>query len=229
VNSSVGAPIAVPGILLWKKRCSAVSEFHRSIKKMKLILASSSPRRRDILKQIGLDYEPLDINVDETIDPVVSPERLALDIAKRKAIAASATSGDAVIIAADTIVVLEDGTVLGKPQDGPEAVRMLERLQGAKHTVITAIALYSGVDGKLVAAYDKADVTFLPMSGAEIDWYVSTGEPLDKAGAYGLQEKGMLFVQKIEGSPSSVIGLPVHLLYQLFEKAGLDILSFINK
>jgi len=196
---------------------------------MKLILASSSPRRRDILKQIGLDYEPLDISVDETIDPVVSPERLALDIAKRKAIAASATSGDAVIIAADTIVVLEDGTVLGKPQDGPEAVRMLERLQGAKHTVITAIALLCGADGKLVAAYDTAHVTFLPMSGAEIDWYVSTGEPMDKAGAYGLQEKGMLFVQKIEGSPSSVIGLPVHLLYQLFEKAGLDILSFINK
>jgi septum formation protein len=196
---------------------------------MKLILASSSPRRRDILKQIGLDYEPVDINVDETIESGVSPEKLALDIAKRKAIAASALSGDAAVIAADTIVVLEDGTVLGKPQDGSEAVRMLERLQGAKHTVITAIALLNGSDGKLVAAYDKADVTFLPMSAGEIEWYVSTGEPLDKAGAYGLQEKGMMFVQKIEGSPSSVIGLPVHLLYQLFKKAGLDIRSFLKK
>jgi septum formation protein len=196
---------------------------------MKLILASSSPRRRDILRQIGLDYEPVDINVDETIESGVSPEKLALDIAKRKAIAASVSSGDAAVIAADTIVVLEDGTILGKPQDGSEAVRMLERLQGAKHTVITAIALLNGSDGKLVAAYDKADVTFLPMSAGEIEWYVSTGEPLDKAGAYGLQEKGMMFVQKIEGSPSSVIGLPVHLLYQLFEKAGLDFLSFIDK
>jgi septum formation protein len=196
---------------------------------MKLILASSSPRRRDILRQIGLDYEPVDISVDETIESGVSPEKLALDIAKRKAIAASALSGDAAVIAADTIVVLEDGTVLGKPQDGSEAVRMLERLQGVKHTVITAIALLNGNDGKLVAAYDKADVTFLPMSAGEIEWYVSTGEPLDKAGAYGLQEKGMMFVQKIEGSPSSVIGLPVHLLYQLFKKAGLDIRSFLKK
>jgi len=196
---------------------------------MKLILASSSPRRREILKQIGLDYEPLDISVDETMDPGVSPEKLALDIAKRKALAASTSSGDTAIIAADTIVVLEDGTVLGKPQNGLEAVRMLQRLQGVKHTVITAIALLNGSDGKLVAAYDKADVTFLPMNDEEIEWYVSTGEPLDKAGAYGLQEKGMMFVQKIEGSPSSVIGLPVHLLYQLFKKAGLDILSFIKK
>jgi septum formation protein len=202
---------------------------NRTLKKMKLILASSSPRRRDILRQIGLDYEPLDICVDETIDPNVKPEKLALDIAKRKAIAASAVSGEAVIIAADTIVVLTDGTVLGKPQDEHEAVRMLERLQGTKHTVITAIALRNGTNGKIVAAYDKADVTFLPMNAGEIEWYVSTGEPMDKAGAYGLQEKGMLFVQKIEGSPSSVIGLPVHLLYQLFEKAGLDILSFIDK
>lgn len=196
---------------------------------MKLILASSSPRRREIFRQIGLDYEPVNISVDETIEPGISPEKLALDIAKRKAEAASEHSDGSVVIAADTIVVLGDGTVLGKPKDQKDATGMLRKLQGARHTVITAVALLNVGDGKMAAAYDKTDVTFLPMSEEEIEWYVSTGEPMDKAGAYGLQEKGMMFVQKVEGSPSSVIGLPVHLLYQLFKRAGLDIRSFMKK
>lgn len=194
----------------------------------RLILASSSPRRREIFKQIGLDFNVTDINVDETIPADLKPEEAALEIAKKKAAAAADTADDSIIIAADTIVILPDGTILGKPKDTEEAKSMLQRMQAVKHTVITAVALLDVSNGNMAAAYDKADVTFLPMTNKEIEWYVSTGEPLDKAGAYGLQEKGMLFVQKVEGSPSSVIGLPVHLLMQLFKKAGLDIFQYIK-
>ena len=194
----------------------------------RLILASSSPRRREIFKQIGLDFDVTDINVDETIPSDLKPEEAALEIAKKKAAAAADTSADSIIIAADTIVILPDGTILGKPKDAEEAKSMLQRMHAVKHTVITAVALLDVSNGNMAAAYDKADVTFLPMTNKEIEWYVSTGEPLDKAGAYGLQEKGMLFVQKVEGSPSSVIGLPVHLLMQLFKKAGLDIFQYIK-
>lgn len=194
----------------------------------RLILASSSPRRREIFKQIGLDFNVTDINVDETIPADLKPEEAALEIAKKKVAAAADTADDSIIIAADTIVILPDGTILGKPKDTEEAKSMLQRMQAVKHTVITAVALLDVSNGNMAAAYDKADVTFLPMTNKEIEWYVSTGEPLDKAGAYGLQEKGMLFVQKVEGSPSSVIGLPVHLLMQLFKKAGLDIFQYIK-
>jgi septum formation protein len=201
----------------------------RMSNKGELVLASSSPRRREIFKLIGLEFSTVDINVDEAIAPGANPETAALEIAKRKAMAAHEIRKGAVIIAADTIVILPDGTVLGKPKDAEDAVMMLRKMQGVRHTVITAVALLFGAEGKIIAAYDKADVTFLPMDSSEIDWYVSTGEPMDKAGAYGLQEKGMLFVQRIEGSPSAVIGLPVHLLFQLFKKAGLDIFQYIKK
>lgn len=196
--------------------------------KKELVLASSSPRRREIFKLIGFDFTTVDINVDETISPGIHPENAALEIAKKKARAAFEIKKDTIIISADTIVILSDGTVLGKPQDSRDAARMLSKMQGASHTVITAVALLNGPEDKIVAAYDKALVIFLPMNSSEIDWYISTGEPMDKAGAYGLQEKGMLFVQKIEGSPSAVIGMPVHLLFQLFKKAGLDIFQFIK-
>ena len=196
--------------------------------KRELVLASSSPRRREIFKLIGMEFSCVNVHVDETIAPSANPETAALEIAKKKAQAAYEIKKDAVIVAADTIVILSDGTVLGKPQDSGNAAEMLRKMQGARHTVITAVALLNGADGKIIAAYDKADVMFLPMNSSEIDWYISTGEPMDKAGAYGLQEKGMLFVQKIEGSPSAVIGLPVHLLFQLFKKAGLDIFQYIK-
>jgi septum formation protein len=198
------------------------------IDKHRLVLASKSPRRREILKALGINFSIVSVDTDETIVDGISPEKQAVDIAKNKALAALRKVKTGLILSADTIVVLHDGTVLGKPINEEDAYRMLNKLQGATHTVITAIALYDTSTEILLTDFDKSEVTFLPMSEEEIRWYISTGEPMDKAGAYGLQEKGMLFVQKINGSPSNVIGLPTHTLYQLLKKMDINLFEYFD-
>ncbi len=191
---------------------------------MKLVLASSSPRRRQLLETLGLDFdvEPTDIDESRHQDepPGVYVERIAS--AKARAVAAA----DRVVLAADTVVVHE-GKVLGKPGHPEEARSMLRRLQGDRHEVFTGVAVASWDGGPaLHPAVDVTEVAFLPMTDDEIADYVSTGEPMDKAGGYALQGAGGRFVESVKGSPFTVIGLPIHLISRLIGHAGLDIRVF---
>jgi septum formation protein len=185
-----------------------------------LLLASSSPRRLDLLRALGLEPEVRPADVDETLLPGEDPHDAAERLARAKvaAIADSAPPG-AVVLAADTIVVL-DGAALGKPRDDDDARRMLRSLRGRAHDVVTGVALAR--DGVLVSGRETTEVVFAPMTDEEVDSYVASGEPADKAGAYALQGLGGLFVERIAGTPSNVIGLPLRLVRSL--GSGLDFL-----
>jgi len=199
----------------------------QAMKKPEIYLASKSPRRKELLEKIGVIFSRIEISVDETVNTSLTPEQQALVNSQVKAAAGSAGLSSGIVIGGDTIVVI-NGDILGKPVDKADAKKMLTTLQANRHIVITALTLIDIERNIEVQAYDRSLVTFFPMSENEIDWYVDTGEPMDKAGAYGLQEKGMLFVQRIEGSATNVIGLPVQLLYQLFQKIDLDLRDYIS-
>lgn len=178
-----------------------------------LVLASSSPRRRDLLAMLGLPVLVQAPDVLERRLPREAPEAYACRLAREKA----RTVPGHLVLGADTIVVL-DGEVLEKPADPVEAVSMLRRLRGRRHEVITAVALQAG--GTLREAMDRTMVTFRTVSDAWIDAYVRTGEPMDKAGSYGIQGFGAGLVEGIEGDFFSVMGLPVRLVMDLLEEAG---------
>ena len=191
---------------------------------MRLVLASGSPRRRELLNSLGLDFDVELPDVDESRrqdePPGVYVERIAVE--KARAVAAP----DRVVLAADTAVVHE-GKVLGKPGHPEEARAMLRRLQNDRHEVFTGIAVASWNGGAVVnSTVDVTEVAFLPMTDDEIADYVSTGEPMDKAGAYALQGAGGRFIESVKGSPFTVIGLPIHLISRLISAAGMDIRSF---
>ena len=182
-----------------------------------LVLASSSPRRARILESLGIAFRVVVPDVDETIpdgeDAAAAAERLAR--LKAEAVAAAETLP---VLAADTLVVC-DGRILGKPSSPDDAASMLRVLSGRGHEVVTGVCLMQ--DGACRSAVERTGVTFSPMTEAEIDWYVSTGEPLDKAGAYHVDGLGALFVASVSGSPSNVEGLPVRLVVELARQAGL--------
>lgn len=186
----------------------------------RILLASASPRRLDLLRALGLDPEVRPADVDETLLPGEDPHEAAERLARAKAekVAADAPAG-AVVLAADTIVVL-DGEALGKPRDPGDAGRMLRALRGRSHDVVTGVALAR--DGRLVSGRETTEVVFAPMTDEEVEAYVASGEPADKAGAYALQGLGGLFVERIDGTPSNVIGLPLRLVRRL--GSGLDFL-----
>lgn len=188
---------------------------------MRLLLASGSPRRAALLDQIGLAHDVAVPGVDETRFPDEEPAKYVDRIARAKALAVLAP--DTLVVGADTTVVFE-GRVLGKPGHPSEARAMLARLEGNTHEVLTGVAVAARVeDGVVVhSLVDQATVDMSPMTDEEIDWYVATGEPLDKAGAYALQGRGGRFVAAIHGHPATVVGLPVQLLGRLFEAVGVD-------
>jgi len=179
-----------------------------------IILASNSPRRGELLRQIGLSFVTAPSAVDEQVQAGESPESYAVRVALDKARAAAARAGSGVIIAADTIVVLGD-RILGKPADRHDAELMLSLLSGRMHVVITGLAVIDASQGKTVTGTSLTRVWFRNLSQDEIASYVMSGEPLDKAGAYGIQGKGALFVDKIEGCYFNVVGLPLSLLGEL--------------
>lgn len=190
---------------------------------MKLVLASGSPRRAEILSRLGITFETRPPEVDESRLPDEAPGVYVERIARDKALAVAAPG--AVVIAADTAVVHE-GHVMGKPGHPQEARSMLDRLEGDVHEVFTGLAVAAGdVVHTLV---DVTQVRMLPMTAEEIAGYVDTGEPMDKAGAYALQERGGLWVESITGSPFTVIGLPVHLLSRLVAKTGSNLDDFTD-
>jgi septum formation protein len=171
----------------------------------RLVLASASPRRRQLLEQLGLAFEVKPTGADESVRSGEGPRAYVERIAREKAAAGATASPDALILAADTAVVLGE-RILGKPANREEAKEMLETLSGREHRVITGVALAGPVrDGCAV----ETRVTFRRLSAAEIAWYVATGEPLDKAGAYAVQGAGGAWVERIDGSVSNVVGLPL--------------------
>ncbi len=191
----------------------------------RLILASGSPRRRDVLHSLGLSFRVRPADLDESPlpgeDPATYVERLAGEKAR-----ARVEAGEAVL-AADTIVVL-DGEILGKPQDGPDARRMLATMQGRWHTVLTGVALRLP-SGEEAVTVESTQVRIADLSEREIAAYVATGEPLDKAGSYGIQGRGALLVEEIDGNYGTVVGLPLPATARLFRRLGLELTDFATE
>jgi septum formation protein len=189
-----------------------------------LYLASASPRRRELLEQIGVRWRRLTAEVDESLLSGEAPEVhvLRLALAKARAGRAQLVADDPhPVLGADTVVVVE-GEVLGKPRDGAEGKTMLERLAGRRHHVLTAVAL-AGMDGEEFSRLSSSIVSFRPLEGEEIAAYWASGEPADKAGGYGIQGKAAAFIERIEGSYSGVMGLPLFETAELLKEIGIPV------
>ena len=189
----------------------------------RIILASASPRRKELLEQIGVRFEIRPSEGEENIT-LAAPEDVVKELAYQKAAEVAATAGeDAVVIGADTVVAL-DRQILGKPKDEQDACRMLRMLQGNTHAVYTGVCVIrNGKTEARVSFYEKTTVTVYPMSQQEIQAYIASGEPVDKAGAYGIQGSFAAFIREIRGDYNNVVGLPVARLYQECKNAGIDL------
>ena len=190
---------------------------------MKIVLASASPRRRELMQVMGIEeFEVITAPGDEQdfdhLPPHERVQAIALDKARRSAALAG---GDALVIAADTMVFL-DGRGLGKPRDVEDARSMLSRLSGRAHQVLTGVAMM--YDGRQITAAEESRVHFAPLTPAQIDGYIATGEPMDKAGAYGIQGRGSLLIEGIEGDYFNVVGLPIHTVYGMLASFGINLL-----
>ncbi len=191
---------------------------------MSIILASQSPRRRQLLGQIGLDHFIVrPARGEEIMDPALSPAQLVEELSRQKAreVAGASDPGD-LVIAADTVVAI-DGRVLGKPHDREEACAMLSALSGREHTVYTGVTVCR--DDRMLTQHEATQVRFRPLSPREIRAYVDSGEPMDKAGAYGVQELGALLVEGIRGDYFNVVGLPLCRLGQMLSQFGVELLA----
>jgi len=191
------------------------------IVKKKIVLASRSPRRQILLKQIGLEFEVKESGVDEAFDHIQSPIDHVTILSHRKAIEVGKNIEEGFIIGADTIVVL-NGNILGKPADEADAIQMLNTLSGRTHQVFTGFTILDRPSDRYLTDYQVTDVTFRNLYQEEIKEYVRSGSPMDKAGAYGIQDDyGAVFVQKIEGCFYNVVGFPLTKFYlsmQIFQK-----------
>lgn len=200
-----------------------VSEFY-GLGAHSLILASASPRRAELLTAAGIPFEVRPAHIDETLRPGEDARTYVSRLAVEKARAIAAHANGRPVLAADTVVVI-DSHVLGKPVDADDAKRMLRLLSGRTHEVLTAVALLSAQPNQRESAVDaqteSTAVEFGRLETAEIEWYVATGEPSDKAGAYAIQGLASRFVTRIEGSYSNVVGLPVALVYAMCTRAGI--------
>jgi len=202
-----------------------------------IILASASPRRKELLEQIGLEFEICPAKGEEIITKTI-PEEVVMELSKQKAEEVAAmvssyteehkditTPSDILVIGADTVVAY-DGKILGKPMDEADAKRMLTMLSGNTHSVFTGVTLVlidkSGRAGELVF-YEKTDVRMHKMTESEIDRYIASGESMDKAGSYAIQGKCAIYVEKIDGDYNNVVGLPITRIYQELKKIGIDI------
>ena len=187
-----------------------------------ILLASASPRRRELIARLGRDVIAAATDADESIPAGTTAADVPLIIASRKAEAAAGLreADGRVIIAADTVVIL-DGTIFGKPRDAGDARRMLSALSGRTHTVVTGVRVIAPDGRRGFGFSETTEVTFFPLSADQIDRYVATGEPLDKAGAYGIQGEGCMLVEGIRGDYFNVVGLPVARLGRLLGEHGL--------
>lgn len=193
-----------------------------------LVLASASPRRSEILRGLEVAFEIQPADIDESRFANEAPDTYVVRVARAKAAAISRPGS--LVLAADTIVVIDE-RVVTKPENPEHAVRILTSLAGREHEVLTAIALVDHSEGGSgeelrLTAIERSRVRMAPMTPQEIDWYVASGEPLDKAGAYAIQGLGALFVEGIEGNYTNVVGLPVPALYRLLKELGYSLLDF---
>ena len=186
-----------------------------------LILASASPRRADLLREAGVLFRVAPAHIDEAVRAGESPESYVERLAREKAEALHVVSSQAFVIGADTTVVVDE-TILGKPDGPAEAVRMLELLAGRSHRVLTGVAMLGPADFSRATVVSTV-VTFGRLSPADIAWYVGTGEPLDKAGAYAIQGGASRFVERIDGSFSNVVGLPMEVVGAWCREAGIQV------
>lgn len=193
--------------------------------KYRLILASASPRRRELLEQVGMEFEIFPANGEEVITST-KPEEVVLELSRHKALEVTEhfkkeaeKSETIVILGADTVVALE-GQILGKPKDESDAVRMLKMLSGKEHSVFTGVTLVILEDGKQKehSFYEETKVLMYPMSQSQIESYVKTKEPMDKAGAYAIQGKCAVYIERIAGDYNNVVGLPVARIFHKLEK-----------
>ncbi len=193
---------------------------------MHIVLASSSPRRSEILTQVGIPFTVF--KPDDNAEMALPAEKCSecAEIARQNAVlkaqwTVSRVEPDSIVLAADTIVVV-DGSILGKPVDQQDAARMLSMLSGRAHQVVTGVAVIRNSDGKMACGYEVTDVVLKDLSDREINDYVATGEPLDKAGAYAIQQKGAFFISSISGCYFNVVGLPVFRVSQLLREMDED-------
>lgn len=191
---------------------------------MKFILASASPRRRELLASIGLDFEVKPSHVPEVYQEGEAPEEYVARLSREKAQALASEHSDRWVIAADTTVLLGD-ELLEKPVDKADAARMLATIAGKTHIVYTGVTLQNLGRDHHDTRVAESEVRMLPLSPEEIEWYVATGEPLDKAGAYAVQGIGAMFIDSIHGSYTNVVGLPLATLFQMLKRAGINPLA----
>ncbi len=191
---------------------------------MKFILASASPRRRELLASVGLDFEVRPSNVPEVHQTGEAPEEYVARLSRDKARALAVEHPEQWVIAADTTVLLGD-ELLEKPVDAKDAARMLGTIAGQTHIVYTGVTLENASREYRDTRVAESEVRMLPLSPDEIEWYVATGEPLDKAGAYAVQGIGAMFIESIHGSYTNVVGLPLATLFQMLRRAGIDPLT----
>lgn len=185
-----------------------------------LILASSSPRRKELLENLRLSFAISSSDVDESFAPELSPEEVVMELAERKARAVFEENRDSFVIGSDTIVVANN-QILGKPADEAEAVRMLKMLSGKKHDVYTGVCIMSPISSSRF--FEKTEVWFWELTDDELRSYVKSGEPLDKAGAYGIQQLGSMLVKKINGDYFAVVGLPVARTVRELQRLGYQL------
>ncbi len=193
-----------------------------------IILASSSPRRQEILKMLKIPFRVIIPNIDETLIPAIEKEQVPELLAREKvtAVIRSLPSGQEIpwVLGADTVILLED-KILGKPENHDQAIEYLTQLQGKQHTVLTALVLYNGRTHETKTRLCKTKVTFAPMNEDEINWYAETGEWHGAAGGYRIQSLASCFIKNIEGSYSGAVGLPIFELYDIFKEQGYSILD----
>ena len=187
---------------------------------MRVVLASASPRRHELLGMIGIAHEVDPADIDESVRAGESDTDYALRLATEKGLSVAARHPDALVIAADTIVVV-DGRIFGKPVDGADACRMLRVLSGRTHVVHTAVAVVRDAGRRVESEVESTRVTFRELDDSEVAAYVATGEPMDKAGAYGIQGYGATIVERVEGDYFTVMGLALRQLVSLLERVGV--------
>jgi septum formation protein len=185
-----------------------------------LILASGSPRRKELLENVHVPFKVVISDVEEVVDPKLMPSDIVMSLAEQKAAAVAERFKESFVLGADTVVVYND-EILGKPANKEEAKQMLAKLSGNTHQVLTGVAIL--FQEEKIVFYEQTDVTFWPISDEEIEDYIDTEEPMDKAGSYGIQGLGSIFVKEIKGDYFSVVGLPVARTVRELKKAGFSL------
>ncbi|PYZ97337.1 septum formation inhibitor Maf [Alteribacter lacisalsi] len=185
----------------------------------RLILASQSPRRKELLEQAHVPFQTISSDIEEWTDPALSPGELVVSLAEQKAEAVFRKHPENIVLGSDTVVAI-GSEVLGKPADGDDARSMLRKLSGTSHSVYTGVAVIA--DGKRETFYEKSDVYFYPLTDEEIDAYIRSGEPFDKAGSYGIQGLGAVLVERISGDYFAIVGLPLARTVRVLKEFGVN-------